>query len=275
MSVFIHPTAIVSPKAQLGENVRIGPFCMVDDKVMVGDNTELRAYVHIYNYTEMGSGCTVFDHTVIGGEPQDITFKNEETWVRIGNNLMCREYVTMNRAVGEGKATTVGDNCFIMENVHLAHNVQIGHDCTIANKCGFSGHTHIGDYVVVGGMAGFHQFVHVGSYCMIGGLSKIVRDVPPFCLANGSPIRVYDINRIGLKRRGFDSETRRRIRDMYRTLYDPARTIREGLAELEVKYGTTPEGRMILDFASESTRGLSPRINHDWERRDPGEKDID
>lgn len=275
MSVSIHPTAIVSKGAQLGNNVTIGPFCMVDDKVIIGDGTVLRAYVHIYSYTEMGSDCTIFDHAVIGGEPQDITFRNEETWVRIGSNLMCREYVTINRAVGEGKATTVGDNCFIMENVHLAHNVRVGHDCTIANKCGFSGHSQIGDYVVVGGMAGFHQFVHVGSYCMIGGLSKIVRDVPPFCLADGAPIRVYDINRVGLKRRGFDSEKRRRIREIYRTLYDPGRTIREGLAELEKNYGATEEGRMILDFVSQSTRGLSPRINHDWNRKTPGERDID
>ena len=275
MGVCIHPTAIVSPKAQLGDNVKIGPFCIVDDNVVLGDNTELRAYVHIYGYTVMGSDCTIFDHTVIGGEPQDITFRNEESWVRVGNNLMCREYVTINRAVGEGKATTVGDNCFLMENVHLAHNVEIGHDCTIANKCGFSGHTKIGDYVVVGGMAGFHQFVHVGSYCMIGGLSKIVRDVPPFCLANGSPIKVYDINRVGLKRRGFDTETRKNIRQMYRTLYAPGLTIREGLAELEDKFGPTPEGRMILDFAAASTRGLSPRIDHDWDRKNPEEKDID
>ena len=275
MVTCIHPTAIVSPKAQLGENVKIGPFCMVDGDVILGDNTELRAYVHIYGYTEMGSDCTIFDHTVIGGEPQDITFNKEETWVKIGNNLMCREYVTINRAVGEGKATTVGDNCFIMEGVHLAHNVKIGHDCTIANKCGFSGHTHIGDFVVVGGMAGFHQFVHVGSYCMIGGLSKIVQDVPPFCLANGSPIRVYDINRIGLKRRGFESHSRKLIREMYRTLYDPSRTMREGLAELESKYGSTAEAKMILEFASQSTRGLSPRINHDWNHKAQGEKDID
>lgn len=275
MSVYIHPTAIVSPKAQLGENVKIGPFCMVDDDVKLGDNTELRPYVHIYSYTEMGSGCTIFNHSVIGAEPQDFTFRNEETWVKIGNNFMCREYVTINRAVGEGMATIVGDNCFIMENVHLAHNVQIGNECTIANKCGLSGYTQLDDFVVVGGMAGFHQFVHIGSYCMIGGLSKIVRDVPPFCLANGSPLRVYDINRIGLKRRGFDAEKRKSIRDMYRTLYDPRSTIREGLAEIEIKYGSTVEGRMILDFASESTRGLTRRVNHDWNSKDPEVRNID
>lgn len=275
MGAYIHPTAIVSSKAQLGENVKIGPFCLVEDNAILGDNTELRAYVHVYGYTEMGSNCTIFDHSVIGAEPQDITFSNEETWVKIGNNFMCREYVTINRAVGEGKATVVGDDCFIMEGVHLAHNVKIGNDCTVANKCGFSGYTEIGDCVVVGGMAGFHQFVHVGSYCMIGGLSKIVQDVPPYCLANGSPIKVYDINRIGLKRRGFDSKTRKFIREMYKVLYDPSRTMREGLAELEGKYGSTVEGRMILDFASQSTRGLSPRINHDWDHSAPGEKDID
>lgn len=268
MSVNIHSTAIVSPNAQLGENVKIGPFCIVDENVAIGDSTELRAYVRIYPFTEMGSGCTIFDHAVIGAEPQDTTFKKEESWVRIGDNLMCREYVTINRAVGEGKATLVGDDCFIMENVHLAHNVRIGNDCTIANKCGLSGYTWLGDHIVVGGMTGFHQFVRVGSYCMVGGLSKVARDIPPYCLADGSPLKVYDINRIGLKRRGFDSGKRKLIREIYKTIYDHHKGTRECLAETEERFGFTEEGREILDFIAASQRGLTPRIDREWDHND-------
>ena len=182
MSVQIHPTAIVAKEAKLGENVKIGP------KVEIGDGSELRAFSRVCDYTRMGAGCVIHEHAVIGGLPQDLSYRGEETWAILGDRVVCREFVTVNRAAGEGNVTQVGDGCFIMENVHLAHNVRIGHDCTIANKSGISGHVVVGDYVVIGGMTGFHQFTHIGSYCMIGGLSRITQDVPPYCLAAGIPL---------------------------------------------------------------------------------------
>lgn len=275
MSVTVHPTSIISKGASIGDNVQIGPYCIVDDNVKIGNGTVLKAYVRVCNYTEVGSDCIIHEHSTLGGDPQDISYKGEITWAKIGNNVIMREFVTVNRAVGEGKVTSVGDGCYVMEGVHFAHNVQVGKECTIANKSGFSGHTHIGDYVVVGGMAGFHQFVHVGSYCMIGGLSKVVRDVPPFCLANGVPLRVYDINRIGLRRRGFDSEARRQIRCMYKTIYSSKNTIKTGLEEVRKLYGDNSSAKMILDFAENSTRGLAPRISQDWEHKSREEKEVD
>ncbi len=267
MSVNIHPTAFVSKGASLGENVQIGPYCIVDDNVKIGDGSVLRAFVRICNYTELGSGCTIFEHAVIGGDPQDLSYKGEITWVKLGSNVVCREHVTINRAVGEGEVTSVGDSCFIMEGVHFAHNVKVGMECTVANKAGLSGHVHVGDYVVIGGMAGFHQFVHIGSYCMIGGLSRVVQDVPPFCLASGAPLRVYDINRVGLQRRGIDSDTRRLIREIYRIIYNSGRTVKAGLEEVENLYGSNPAAKTILDFAANATRGFTPRITLDWHNK--------
>jgi len=266
MSTVIHPTAIVSKDASIGDNVKIGPYCVVDSKTKIGDGTELRAFARVCDFTEIGSNCTLHEHCVIGGLPQDLSFKGEETWVRIGNGVVFREFTTVNRAAGEGEETRVGDGCFIMEGVHLAHNVKVGRDVTIANKAGLSGHVHIGDYAVIGGLAGFHQFVHVGPYCMVGGMSRVVQDVPPYCLAAGLPLRVYDINKIGLRRRGIELATRSVIREIYKVLYGSGLTFREALAEVGKKFGDVPAAKLILDFAAESKRGFSPRITQDWHK---------
>jgi len=259
MAVRIHPTAIVSRDAAIGDDVTIGPYCIVDARTKIGDGTVLKAFVRVCDYTEIGSGCTFHEHAVIGGVPQDLSYKGETTWARIGDRVVCREFVTVNRAVGEGESTSVGEGCFIMEGVHLAHNVTVGRECTIANKAGLSGHVRVGDYAVIGGLSGFHQFVHIGAYCMIGGMSRVVQDVPPFCLAAGAPLSVYDINRIGLRRRGFDSVTRMRIREMYRIIYDSGLTMSEGLREVERLYGEEGAAREILSFAAAAIRGLAPR----------------
>lgn len=261
MSTVIHPTAIVSKGACLGENVKIGPYCVVDGRTKIGDGTELRAFARVCDFTEIGSNCTLHEHCVIGGLPQDLSFKGEETWVRIGSGVVFREFVTVNRAAGEGEETRVGDNCFVMEGVHLAHNVKVGREVTIANKAGLSGHVHVGDYAVIGGLAGFHQFVHVGPYCMVGGMSRVVQDVPPYCLAAGVPLRVYDINKVGLRRRGIDLATRSLIRQIYKELYNSGSTFRAALSEVGKKFGDSQPAKMILDFAAESKRGFSPRVS--------------
>ncbi len=267
MSIQVHPSAIVSKDAEIGDDVQIGPFCIVDGKTKIGARTELKAYSRVCDYTEVGTDCVFHEHAVIGGAPQDLGYKGETSWARIGNNVVCREFVTINRATGEGEETRVGDNCFIMENVHLAHNVVIGRDCTIANKAGLSGHVHVGDFAVIGGMSGFHQFVHIGSYCMVGGLSRLTQDVPPFCLAAGAPCRVYDINRVGLRRRGFSPESRRNIRDMYKIIYNSGLTIREGIKEVARIYAEDEAAKILLTFADESTRGFTPRMTQDWARK--------
>ncbi|MEG1798625.1 MAG: acyl-ACP--UDP-N-acetylglucosamine O-acyltransferase [Synergistaceae bacterium] len=272
MSLKIHSTAIVSSDAILGEDVIIGPYCIVDGKTEIGDRTELRAYARICDYTKVGSDCVFHEHAVIGGAPQDLGYRGEESWAIVGNNVVCREFVTINRATGEGEITSVGDGCFIMEGVHLAHNVRIGRECTIANKAGLSGHVHVGDYVVIGGMTGFHQFAHVGSYCMVGGLSRIIQDIPPYTLAAGVPLRVYDINRVGLRRRDISSETRRQIRDMYRIIYNSGLTVKDGVAHVAAKYPDNEAANMIVGFAAESIRGFTPRMTQDWQNKGEDKK---
>ena len=197
LMVTVHPTAIVSPKAQIEEGVQIGPYCIVGDRVHIRKGTVLEAFVRICDYVEVGENCRFFEHVTLGREPQDFDFKGEESWVILEKDVVLRENVTIHRASGEGKATRVGEGCYIMEGCHLGHNVELGPRVVMANKAGLSGYVHVGEKTVIGGMAGVHQFVHIGRNCMVGGLSKIVKDVPPFLLVDGHPARVYGLNKVG------------------------------------------------------------------------------
>ncbi|MDR2137075.1 MAG: acyl-ACP--UDP-N-acetylglucosamine O-acyltransferase, partial [Synergistaceae bacterium] len=198
MSVTIHPTAVVSSSAELGEGVHIGPYCLVEGKAVIGTGTVLSAFVSVHDRVSIGTNCRIHEYVALGGDPQDHGYKGEDSWVRIGNDNIIRENVTINRATGEGCATVVGDGCFIMDGVHLAHNVRVGNRVTIANKVGISGHVTVDDHTVFGGMAGVHQFVRIGSYCMIGGLYRVTKDVPHFTLASGEPLRLTGLNSVGL-----------------------------------------------------------------------------
>ncbi len=256
MTVEIHPTALVSSKAEIEDGVRIGPYCVVSDKVRIGAGTELKAFVSVHDYVEMGHGCNVYENTVLGGDPQDRDFKGEETWVLIGNNNIIRENVTINRSTGEGSCTSVGNDCFLMEGVHLAHNVKIGNNVTIANKAGFAGHSSVGDNAVIGGIAGVHQFVRIGRLCMVGGLSKIVKDIPPFMLVDGHPGRIFGINRVGLKRAGYDASHRSAVKSLYKSLYHSGLPFRKAISEIEETMSGNPFTDEILDFLRGSKRGV-------------------
>ncbi|MDR1378193.1 MAG: acyl-ACP--UDP-N-acetylglucosamine O-acyltransferase [Synergistaceae bacterium] len=258
MSVTIHPTAIVSPSAELGDGVRVGPYCVVEGKVVIGANTILGAFVSVHDQVSIGTNCRIHEYVALGGDPQDHGYKGEESWVRIGNDNIIRENVTINRATGEGCETLVGDGCFIMDGVHLAHNVRLGSHVTIANKVGISGHVTVGDYTVFGGMAGVHQFVRIGSYCMIGGLYRVTKDVPHFTLASGEPLRLMGLNSVGLKRARFSPETLEEIRTFYRELYSKRRTFTQSLQDaLEKKASYGPEIQRILEFYEGSRRGIT------------------
>jgi len=260
MSVNIHPTAVVTDGAELADGVIIGPYCIVDGKVKIGEGTELKPFVHVCDYTTIGKNCIIMEHANIGAAPQDHSFRGEVSYAVLGDNVTCREYVTVNRAAGEGNSTVIGNNVLLMEGVHVAHNVVIGNNITIANKTGIAGHVHIDDFAVIGGMNGFHQFVHIGKYCMIGAMSRVTQDVPPYCLASGDPIKVYDINKVGLRRCQFDEAQRTEIRRMYKLIYGSHMTVREGLAEVERRYANSAEAKEIIDFAKNATRGFAQRI---------------
>ncbi len=238
--------------------MKIGPFCYIAPRVEIGDGTVLNAFVTIRDRVKIGKNCQICEYTAIGGDPQDHGYKGEETWVRIGDNNIIRENVTINHATGEGCETLVGNDCFIMDSVHLAHNVHVGNSVTIANKVGLSGFVSVGDHTVFGGMAGVHQFVRIGSYCMIGGLYRVVKDVPHYTLASGEPLRLTGLNAVGLKRGGFSSETCREILRFYRELYNKEYRFTDSLNKMREKRDSfIPEIQRIIDFYQDSKRGVT------------------
>ena len=258
MSIEIHPTSTISRKAEIGDGVKIGPYCFVDGDAKIGSGTELTAYVSIHGHVTIGENCKICEHSAIGGDPQDHGYKGEVSYVKIGNNTLIRENVTISRATGEGNSTTVGNDCFIMEGVHFAHNVKVGDNVTVANKVGLSGFVEVGSHTVFGGMAGVHQFVRIGEYCMIGGLYRVSKDVPHYTLASGEPLRLTGLNKIGLQRGGFEAETIREIYRFYRYLYHKDMRFTEALKEMISHKGEyIPEIRKILEFYEGTKRGVT------------------
>ncbi len=258
--ISVHPTALVSSKAELEDGVNIGPYCIVKDNVRIGKGTVLEAFVTVWDYTELGEDCRVFEYTSLGREPQDFDFKGEESWTFIGDGVTIRENVTIHRASGEGKVTQVGSGCYIMEGCHIGHNVELAPQVIMSNKAGLAGYVHVGERTVIGGMAGVHQFVHVGRNCMVGGLAKIVKDVPPFLLVDGHPARAFGLNKVGLRRSGFSFEDMRELQGLYRTLYRGKLLFREAV-ELLRSQEATPLSKIVLDFLdSGSGRGATPWV---------------
>ncbi len=217
--VTIHPTAIVDPKAELGEGVEIGPFCIIEAGTRIGAGSTLESNVIIKRGTTLGTNCRLMPNIILGGEPQDLKFKGEESFVKLGNNNVLREMVTIHRATGEGQATIIGDDNLLMAYVHFGHNCIVGNGNMISNSTGVSGHVTIEDKCVVGGFVGIHQFVHIGKMAIVGGLSKVVQDVPPFCMADGRPSKIHGLNVRGLRRNGVEQEQRNQISKAFKLLY--------------------------------------------------------
>lgn len=254
----VHPTAVVSPDAELGEDVWVGPYSVIEGKVRIGDGTRVEAFAHIRDYVEIGRNCHIFEYASIGGIPQDRGYRGEITYVRIGDEVILRENVTVNRATGEGNETSVGDGTMIMDACHLAHNVRVGAGCTLTNKVGLAGHCEVGDYVVIGGLTGIHQFVKVGSYAMVGCMAKIIKCVPPYSMADGHPARVYGLNTVGLRRNGFTQEQRSHIKSIYKLLYDRTLHREEALEEIERRWPDDAHAAVIVAFVRSLKRGLTP-----------------
>jgi UDP-N-acetylglucosamine acyltransferase len=210
----IHPTAIIE------NDVEISPDC------------EIGAYAVIKRFTRLGARNRIFEHAVIGGEPQDVKFKGEKSYLEIGDDNLIREFCTFHRANGEGETTRIGSRNFFMVGVHVAHNCLIGDDNIFANEVALAGHITIEDHVFLSNNVGAHQFVRMGRYAMIGGKSKIVQDVLPFFITDGNPACVRGVNSVGLRRAGFSEESRRALKEAYKKLFRAATPVQDVLQEL-------------------------------------------
>lgn len=254
----IHPLATVSPNAKLGENVEVGPYAFIDDNVVIGDNCKIHPHATIYPYVTMGSGCQVFPGAVVGAVPQDLKFEGEVTYVEIGDNVTIRECATINRgtkASGKG-VTKVGSNTLIMSYVHIAHDCRVGNHCILVSYVGIAGETEVDDWAIIGGSTVVHQFSHIGTHAMVGGGTAVNKDIPPYAICGRTPICFAGINLVGLRRRGFESDTIRTIKDIYDTIYYQGYNVSDACSKVEAGFPQSVERDTILEFIRNSKRGI-------------------
>ncbi len=253
----IHPTSIIHPGAEIADGVEVGPYCIIGEHVKIAKGTKVKSHVTINDWTEIGEGCTFFSFSSIGEPPQDLKFKGEESYLRIGRNNVFREFITLNRGTEEGGgATVIGDSNFFMAYCHVAHDCRIGNHVIMANAATLGGHITIADHAIVGGLSAIHQFVRIGRYAIIGGASAVPKDVPPFCNATGNRATLHGLNSLGLKRHNFPEETIRELKKAYRLLFRSNLMVQEATERVHAEVTALPEVQELVHFIGESKRGF-------------------
>ena len=259
MSTQIHPSSVVSDKAQLGENVTIGPFCVVEDTAVIGDGTKLMSHAVIGEHTTVGSECVIYPHSSVGLPPQDLKYAGEPTTAVVGDRTTIRECVTINRGTTALGTTVVGSDCLLMAYAHVAHDSVVGDHVILANSVNLAGHVEVHDWAIIGGVVGVHQFVRIGKHSMIGGVSRILKDVPPYTLNGRIPQVVEGLNLVGMRRRGFTKDQIDTISDFYDALYKRGLNNTDAIVRYEAEYegNIDPLVAEIIEFIRTSNRGIS------------------
>lgn len=252
----IHASAVISPKAQLGSDVTVGPFTVIEDNVIIGDGCQIGSSVQLGSGARLGSRVRVFHGAVIGTIPQDLKFAGEETTAEIGDDSTVREYATINRGTTDTLTTKVGTNCLLMAYSHVAHDCKIGDNCILANSVNLAGHIEIDDNAILGGVLPVHQFVKIGTHAMIGGGFRVQQDIVPYAMAGGYPLKIIGLNSIGLKRRGFTSETIKSLEQTYRFLFRSKLNTTQAVERIKAEIEPIKEVQIILDFLERSNRGI-------------------
>lgn len=250
----IHPTAQIHPQAQLDKSVCVGAFAVIGPNVVIGPNTRVGAHVVIDGWTRIGADNEIFPGAVIGTAPQDIRYRGEESHVRIGDRNTIREYVTINRANNHMGVTVVGNDNMFMANTHVAHNCVLGNGIIMTNYSGLAGHVEVEDFAVLGGFAGIHQFVRIGTMAMVGGAAKVIKDIPPYSIVDGQPARIYEINSIGLKRRGIKPNVRAALRQAFRLLTRSGLNLPDALDAIIRQIPQFPEVEHLVTFMGQKSR---------------------
>lgn len=258
MQKSIHPTAFVDPSAELGEGVEVGAFAMVEAGALVGAYSSVGHHAVVHSGVSLGTGNKVFPHCVVGGAPQDLKYSGQATRLHIGNDNMLREFTTFSRGTEEGGGLTrIGSHNLFMAYTHVAHDCTVGDHVVLANSATLAGHCELGSHVVIGGLTGLHQRVRVGTCAMVGGLTRLSKDVPPYSTTNGcDDVKVYGLNKLGLKRRGFSKEELTALEAAYRLYQDSLLNFGQALAQLEALEPKTEHVRILVEFLKTSDRGV-------------------
>jgi len=257
----IHPTATIHPTAKIGKGSQIGPYAFIGPEVEIGENTVIGQGVVIRKWTKIGKNNQIMQGVSIAAAPQDLRYKGERGEVIIGDGNIIREFVTIHLPSGEGNKTKIGNDNLIMVHAHIPHNCEIGNNTVIGGYVGLAGFTKIEDQVIIGGMAGVHQFVRIGRLAMIGAQSKIVQDIPPFMLVEGSPAEARGVNLIGLQRKGLSHEAQAEIKKAFKIIYETKQSTEKIVEELKKRLRPLDEITQIIKFLEEeSKRGISKKV---------------
>jgi UDP-N-acetylglucosamine acyltransferase len=249
MNAVIHPMAVVDKSAELGRDVEIGPGCVIGPNVRIGDASKLIAHVFIESHTELGNNNTVFPFVGLGGAPQDLSYKGEPTRLVIGDNNVIREHATLHRGTARGRSvTTIGNDCLIMGNCHVAHDCKVGNNVIMAQTATIGGHVQVGDFAFLGGLSGVHQHGRVGRHAFVGASALMTTDLIPFGSAIGNHAHLGGLNVVGLKRRGFSRDQIHDLRAAYRLLFAEEGTFQERIEDCALTYADNPEVMEIVDF---------------------------
>lgn len=248
--------AIVEPGAQIGTGVTIEAYAIIKSTVTLEDNVVIKSHAYIDGHTTIGAGTTVYPSASIGTKTQDLKFRGEKTFVKIGKNCEIREFVTINSSCQENSVVSLGDNCLIMAYCHIAHNCTVGNGVIMSNNATLAGHVTVEDHAIISGFTPVHQFVRIGTYAMVGGMSRVTHDIPPYTIGAGIPFKFGGLNLIGLKRNGIPLQVRRELGKAFKLLYRSKLCFADALIRTEEEVAPIPEVLHWLKFCRESKRGL-------------------
>jgi len=253
----IHPSAIIAPGVKIGRQVTIEAYAVINSPhVVIEDHVTIKSHVYLDGHTTIGEGTTIYPFASIGTKTQDLKYKGEKTFVRIGKHCDIREFVTINSSCQENSVVEIGNHCLIMAYCHVAHNCVIGNRVIMSNGAALAGHVTVEDYAIIGGMTPVHQFVRIGGYAMVGAMSRITHDIPPYTIGAGIPYKMGGLNIVGLKRHNFPLETRRELSQAYKLVYRSHLHVNEAIERIEQDLKQIPEIQHFVQFCRQTKRGL-------------------
>lgn len=254
----IHPTAIIDSKAELASDVEVGPYSVIRERVIIESGCIIGPHVTIDPFVTIGQNCRIFQYAAIGAVPQDLKFKGEESYVKIGKGTTIREFATIHRGTKHGNLITeIGEDNFLMAYTHVAHDCKTGKRVIMANCATLAGHITIGDYVTIGGLVAIHQFVRIGDHAYVGGKSAVVKDIPPYVIAAGDRAVLYGLNSVGLKRFGMSQDTLNILKKVYRIIFRIGLTMNEAIERVQAEVEQIPEVVNFIQFLKTSERGIT------------------
>lgn len=256
MATAIHPTAIIDSQVSLGEEVIVGPYCVIQGAVTVKDRCHLKSHVVLQGPLVMGPDNVVYPFAVIGEQTQDLKYVGEPTRLEVGARNCFREHVSVHRSTAVDGKTIVGNDGNFLAYSHIAHDCVVGDHVIFSNNGTLAGHVHVDNHAIIGGLTAVHQFCRIGQHAITGGCTKIVQDVPPFMIADGNPAEVRGINKVGLERRGFDSDALRALRECYKLLYREGLNTKQAVAMIQERYAEHAVVEHLCSFVASSERGI-------------------